>query len=54
MHRLADDILEACRADPTRDAPLVHALIGATDPATGRALSDRDIGNDLIAFTAAG
>ena len=54
MHHLADDILEACRADPTRDAPLVHALLGATDPETGRALSDRDIGNDLIAFTAAG
>ncbi|RZL74445.1 MAG: cytochrome P450 [Rhodococcus sp. (in: high G+C Gram-positive bacteria)] len=54
MHRLANDILQACRADPTRDAPLVHALIGATDPATGRALSDQDIGNDLIAFAAAG
>jgi cytochrome P450 len=54
MHGLADEILRACRADPTRDAPLVRALIEATDPATGRALSDRDIANDLIAFTAAG
>ena len=37
LHRLANEILQACRADPTRDAPLVHALIAATDPATGRA-----------------
>ena len=43
----ADDILEACRADPTRDAPLVHALLGATDPETGRALSDRGITRHL-------
>jgi cytochrome P450 len=54
LHRLARDILQACRADPTRDAPLVRALIGATDPESGRALSDRDICNDLIAFMVAG
>ena len=54
LRRLASDILEACRADPARDAPLVHALIGATDPETGRALSDLDICNDLIAFMVAG
>jgi cytochrome P450 len=54
MHRLAEDILAACRADPSRDAPLVHALIGATDPETGRRLSDDDICNDLIAFIVAG
>jgi cytochrome P450 len=54
MHRLAEDILQACRADPTRDAPLVHALIGASDPETGRRLSDDDICNDMIAFIVAG
>lgn len=54
MFRLANDILQACRADPARDAPLVQALIGATDPATGQALSDQDICNDLIAFMVAG
>src|SRR4029079_8898769 len=54
MHALANDILQGCRADPTRDAPLVHALIGATDPATGQSLSDRDICNDLIAFIVSG
>jgi cytochrome P450 len=47
MHHLAYDILEACRADPTRDAPLVHVLLGATDPETGRALSRRGITRHL-------
>jgi len=31
MLQVADDILQACRADPDRDAPLVHALIAAVD-----------------------
>ncbi|MGB7506008.1 MAG: cytochrome P450, partial [Mycobacterium sp.] len=46
--------LRACRTDPARDAPLVHALIGATDPETGRPLSDEDICNDLLIFMLAG
>jgi cytochrome P450 len=54
LRRLAADVLASCRADPTRDAPLVQALIGATDPETGRSLSDLDICNDLIAFMVAG
>ncbi|WP_179473805.1 cytochrome P450 [Mycolicibacterium vinylchloridicum] len=54
LRGLAADVLKACRADPDRDAPLVHALINATDPDTGRALSDTDICNDLIAFMVAG
>lgn len=54
LRQLAADVLAACRTDPSRDAPLVHALIGATDPETGRALSDLDICNDLIAFMFAG
>jgi cytochrome P450 len=32
MRKVTNDILQACRADPTRDAPLVHALIAAADP----------------------
>ena len=36
------------------DAPLVHALIAATDPETGQALSDDDICNDLLIFMLAG
>jgi cytochrome P450 len=54
MRRVTNDILQACRADPTRDAPLVHALIAATDPVTGRSLSDDDICNDLLIFALAG
>jgi cytochrome P450 len=54
LHRLADQILQDCRIDPSRDAPLVHALIAANDPATGRALSDEEIRDELIAFMIAG
>jgi cytochrome P450 len=54
MRRVTDDILAACRADPTRDAPLVQALIAATDPETGQPLSDGDISNDLLIFMLAG
>jgi cytochrome P450 len=54
MRRVTDDILAACRADPTRDAPLVQALIAATDPETGLPLSDDDISNDLLIFMLAG
>ncbi|WP_204806414.1 cytochrome P450 [Mycobacterium riyadhense] len=54
LHDLADTILQACRADPTRDAPLVRALIEATDPATGRKLSDDEIRGELIIFMYAG
>jgi cytochrome P450 len=54
LHRQADEILQACRADPTRDAPLVQALIAASDPATGRSLSDDEIRDELIVFLLAG
>ena len=54
IYALADEIVQACRRDPTRDAPLVHALIAATDPATGRSLCDQDICNELIVFMLAG
>jgi cytochrome P450 len=54
LHQLADDILRACREDAARDAPLVRALIAACDPATGRALSDDEISDELVAFMIAG
>ena len=54
LYQLANEILQACRSDPSRDAPLVRALIEATDPATGRALSDQDICNELIVFMLGG
>ena len=38
LHRLAGDILAKCRADPSTDAPLVQALIAATDSVTGNGL----------------
>lgn len=54
IHRLTDEILQACRADPSRDAPLVQALIAATDPVTGKSLSDSEICDELIIFLFAG
>lgn len=54
MRKVTSDILQACRDDPTRDAPLVHALIAATDPETGLPISDDDISNDLLIFILAG
>jgi cytochrome P450 len=54
MRVVTNEILQACRADPTRDAPLVQALIAATDPVTGQSISDDDICNDLLIFMLAG
>ena len=54
LHRLADDVLQACRADPTSDATLVRALIDVTDPDTGQKLSDEDIRHELVVFLGAG
>ena len=54
MRQVTKDILQACRADPTRDAPLVQALIAATDPDTGRPLSDDDMCNELLIFMLSG
>lgn len=54
LHRLAYDILRRCRTDPTTDAPLVRALLAATDPETGNSLSDSEIADELIVFLFAG
>lgn len=54
MLSVAGEMLQACRADPTHDAPLVHALMAATDPVSGDTLSDDDICNDLLIFMLAG
>jgi cytochrome P450 len=54
MREVTDEILAACHADPTRDAPLVRALIAATDPETGQTLSDDEISKDLLIFILAG
>ena len=54
LHRLAADILRTCRNDPDVDAPLVRALMAATDPDTGSRLSDRAICDELVLFIVAG
>ena len=54
VHRFAHRILQACREDPTVEAPLVRALMDARDPETGRALSDDEIADELIIFIFAG
>jgi cytochrome P450 len=54
LHALAAEILGACRADPTRDAPLVRALMQTVDPQTGQPLSDRAICDELVLFLLAG
>jgi cytochrome P450 len=54
LRALAAEILQACRADPTRDAPLVRALMQITDPQTGQPLSDRAICDELVLFLLAG
>ncbi|MCV7076856.1 cytochrome P450 [Mycobacterium szulgai] len=54
LHGLAKAILQACREDPDRDAPLVHALMAASDPDTGRKLSDKEIHAELVVFIYAG
>jgi cytochrome P450 len=54
LRKVTDEMLQACRADPSLDAPLVHALIGATDPETGQSIADADIVNDLLIFMLAG
>ena len=54
LRKVTGEMLQACRADPSLDAPLVHALIGATDPETGESIADADIINDLLIFMLAG
>lgn len=48
------DIVRACRVDPDREAPLVRALIAATDPETGQPFTDAEIADELIIFMLAG
>jgi cytochrome P450 len=54
LRQLASGILRTCREDPSLDAPLVHALMAASDPATGQGLSDEEIRDELIVFMLAG
>jgi cytochrome P450 len=54
LHQLAAEILQMCRADHECHAPLVRALMQATDPHTGEPLSDDAICGELVLFLLAG
>ena len=54
LRTLAAEILQGCRADQGRDAPLLRALMEAGDPRTGEPLSDRAICDELMLFLMAG
>jgi cytochrome P450 len=54
MRKITDEMVRASRVDPTRDAPLVQAMLAASDPQTGLPISDDDISNDLLIFMLAG
>ena len=54
LHGFANEILQACRTDPDREAPLVRALIAATDPQTGQTLSNDEVCDELVLFMLAG
>jgi cytochrome P450 len=54
LQQLAAEILTSVRLDPDVDAPLVRALVVASDPATGRALTDEEICDELVLFMLAG
>lgn len=54
MREITDEMVRACRADPSRDAPLVQALLATRDPQTGQPICDEDISKDLLIFMLAG
>ncbi len=54
LHRLAADVMQTCHDSPDIEAPLVRALMAATDPDTGAPLSDRAICDELVLFIVAG
>ncbi len=49
-----DDAIAAARADPGSSAELIHLLLRAANPDTGRPLTDAEIGDELTAFLVAG
>ncbi|MCU1700111.1 MAG: cytochrome [Mycobacterium sp.] len=54
LHAFANEILQSCRTDPDLEAPLVRALIAATDPQTGQTLSNDEVCDELVLFMLAG
>ncbi len=51
---ISDEALALCRQDPDHEAPLIRQLLAATDPETGRPLTDEERRADLMAFLLAG
>lgn len=54
LQDLAAEAVRRARSDPAHHAPLVRRLLEATDPESGRPLTDDAIVNDLITFLIAG
>ena len=54
IRRAALAIVKDCKADPALNAPLVHQLIAASDPETGKPLTDNEIADELIILIFAG
>jgi len=54
LQELALETVGRARSDPAHRAPLVRRLLEATDPQTGRPLTDEAIVNELISFLIAG
>ncbi len=54
MASVAAEAIDRVRLDPGLDAPLVHQLLAARDPETGRGLAEEDLVADLVTFLLAG
>jgi len=54
VRAVIDEAIAAARADPDGDAELIHLLLQATDPDTGRPLTDEQIRDELFVFLIAG
>lgn len=54
VRSVIDEAIAAARADPTGDAELIHLLLRANDPDTGRPLTDEQIRDELFVFLIAG
>lgn len=51
---VANEAIDRTRRDPDLSAPLIRQLLAATDPQTGRGLSEDDLAWELVTFIVAG
>lgn len=54
VHKVAAEVIANRRANPSIKADLVHSMLNGRDPVTGKALSDRNIEDNMITFLIAG